>query len=44
MLELKKEANLETVEAINLFHEIGIDQFTPSEEDIRKIKLLKEME
>jgi hypothetical protein len=44
VLELKQQTGLQTREAVHLFHEIGLDHFNPTEEDIQKIKELKEVE
>jgi len=44
VLELKDKTGLETREAVHLFHEIGLDHFDPTQEDVDKIKALKEVE
>lgn len=44
VMELKAQTGLETRDAVTLFHEIGLDHFTPSQEDLDQIKSLKEVE
>ena len=42
--EKKKKEDLEVSEAVSLFHEMGLDHFNPTEEDLQRIRMLKTME
>lgn len=45
VLKAKQEKDsYEVSEAVQLFHEMGLDHFNPSEEDLQRIRMLKTME